>query len=268
VRAAAAEARQALLLLASTRLGVQTGSLTVSKGVVSVDGEPGRSVTYGELIGDKAFEVKFTGTAPQKPVGRYKLVGMRVPRLDIPDKVAGKYTHMQHVRVAGMLHGRVVRPRGERGYWSGAKPIAIDEASIAGIAGARVIQRGDFVGVVAEREWDAVRAARDLRVTWQETAATDSDQGIAVGGWARGFPANLCPGMPRPLFEGTEAMLISDITQRRWSHPSTASSRSIGMPGRNLGIGGRIYPVRPTLPLDPAMSPPFKNLFTILTAKF
>ena len=50
VRAAAAEARQALLLLASTRLGVQTGSLTVSKGVVSIDGEPGRSVTYGELI--------------------------------------------------------------------------------------------------------------------------------------------------------------------------------------------------------------------------
>ena len=171
VRAAAAEARQALLLLASTRLGVQTGSLTVSKGVVSIDGEPGRSVTYGELIGDKAFEVKFTGTAPQKPIGRYKLVGTRVPRLDIPDKVAGKYTHMQHVRVAGMLHGRVVRPRGQRGYGSGAKPIAIDEASIAGIAGARVIQRGDFVGVVAEREWDAVRAARDLKVTWQETAA-------------------------------------------------------------------------------------------------
>jgi CO/xanthine dehydrogenase Mo-binding subunit len=171
VRAAAAEARQALLLLASARLGVQTGSLTVSKGVVSIDGEPGRSVTYGELIGDKAFEVKFTGTAPQKPIGRYKLVGTRVPRLDIPDKVAGKYTHMQHVRVASMLHGRVVRPRGQRGYGSGAKPIAIDEASIAGIAGARVVQRGDFVGVVAEREWDAVRAARDLRVTWQETAA-------------------------------------------------------------------------------------------------
>ena len=98
VRAAAAGAREALLLLASTRLGIQTGSVTFSKGVVSIDGEPGRSVTYGELIGDKAFEVKFTGTAPQKPIGRYKLVGTRVPRLDIPDKVAGKYTHMQHVR--------------------------------------------------------------------------------------------------------------------------------------------------------------------------
>ena len=123
VRAAAAEARQALLALASTRLGVQTGSLTVSKGVVSIDGDPGRSVTYGELLGDKPFNVKFTGTAPQKPIGRYKLVGTRVPRVDIPDKVSGKYVHMQHVRVPDMLHGRVVRPRGQRAYGAGAKPL-------------------------------------------------------------------------------------------------------------------------------------------------
>ena len=91
VRAAAAEARQALLALASTRLGVQTGSLTVSKGVVSIDGHPGRSVSYGALLGDKPFNVKFTGLAPQKPINRYQLVGARVPRVDIPDKMAGTY---------------------------------------------------------------------------------------------------------------------------------------------------------------------------------
>jgi CO/xanthine dehydrogenase Mo-binding subunit len=170
VRAAAAEARQALLLLASARLGVQIGSLTVSKGVVSIDGEPSRSVTYGELIGDKPFNIKFTGTAPQKPVGRYRLVGARIPRIDVPAKVAAKYEHMQHVRVAGMLHGRVVRPRGQRAYGAGAKPLHIDEGSIAGIP-ASVVRRGDFVGVVAEREWDAVRAARDLKVTWHASKA-------------------------------------------------------------------------------------------------
>jgi nicotinate dehydrogenase subunit B len=170
VRAAAAEARQALLLLASARLGVQTGSLTVSKGVVSIDGEPSRSVTYGELIGDKPFNIKFTGTAPQKQVDRYRLVGARIPRIDVPDKVAAQYEHMQHVRVAGMLHGRVVRPRGQRAYGAGAKPLHIDEGSIAGIP-ARVVCRGDFIGVVAEREWDAIRAARDLKVTWQDSKA-------------------------------------------------------------------------------------------------
>jgi CO/xanthine dehydrogenase Mo-binding subunit len=167
VRAAAAEARQALLARASTRLGVQTGSLAVAKGVVSIDGDPSRSVSYGELLGDKPFAVKFTGTAPRKQASQYKLVGTRVARIDIPDKAAGKYQHMQHVRVANMLHGRVVRPRGQRAYGSSAKVRSIDKSSIANIPGAQIVRRGDFVGVVAEREWDAVKAAQQLDITWE-----------------------------------------------------------------------------------------------------
>ena len=169
VRAAAAEARLALLQRASTRLGVQIGSLVVNKGVVSIDGDPGRSVSYGELLGDKPFHLKFTGTAPRKPANRYKLVGSRVPRVDIPDKMSGKYMHMQHLRVAGMLHGRVVRPRGQRAYGSNPKVAHIDESSIANIPRARVVRRGDFVGVVAEREWDAVKAARQLDIAWEKS---------------------------------------------------------------------------------------------------
>jgi nicotinate dehydrogenase subunit B len=170
VRAAAAEARQVLLALASNRLGVQPGSLSVSKGIVSIDGHPTRSVRYGDLLGDKPFKVKFTGTAPQKPISRYQLVGTRVPRVDIPDKAAGTYVHMQHVRLPNMLHGRVVRPRGQRAYGVGAKPEDIDEKSLKDIP-ARIVRKGDFVGVVAEREWDAVKAAIALKVRWQETAA-------------------------------------------------------------------------------------------------
>jgi CO/xanthine dehydrogenase Mo-binding subunit len=73
---------------------------------------------------------------------------------------------MQHVRVPGMLHGRVVRPRGQGSYADGARVMNVDAASIRDVPGARVIRRGDFVGVVAAKEWDAVRAARQLRVTW------------------------------------------------------------------------------------------------------
>jgi nicotinate dehydrogenase subunit B len=171
VRAAAAEARLALLQRASQRLGVQIGSLVVARGVVSIDGEPSRSVSYGELVGDRPFNIKFTGTAPRKPPSEYKLVGARVRRVDVPDKVAGTYTHMQHVRVANMLHGRVVRPRGQRAYGSRAAPLVVNESSIGNIPGARIVRRGDFIGVVAEREWDAVRAAQQLEVKWQETSA-------------------------------------------------------------------------------------------------
>jgi len=174
LRAAAAEARQVLLQLASMRLGVQVGSLTVSKGVVAVGGDPSRSVRYGDLLGDKPFNVKLTGTVPQKPIGRYALVGTRVPRLDIPDKVSGQYVYMQHVRAPNMLHGRVVRPRGQGAYGAGAKPASIDEGSIKHIP-ARIVRKGDFLGVVAEQEWDAVKAARELKVAWQADASLPGD---------------------------------------------------------------------------------------------
>jgi nicotinate dehydrogenase subunit B len=166
LRAAAAEARQALMRLAADKLNAPADRLRVMNGVVTVDGDPGREVTYGDLIGNRQFNVKMTGKAPQKPVAEYRLVTTRVPRVDIPDKVSGKYVYMQHMRLPDMLHGRIVRPRGQGAYGDGAKVVSIDTSSIAEIAGAQVVRRGDFVGVVAEREWDAVRAAEELKVTW------------------------------------------------------------------------------------------------------
>ena len=170
IRTASAEARAALLKLASQKLNAPVERLAVSKGVVSVSGGSG-SVTYGALVGDKPFNLAFTGTAPSKAASEYKVVGKAVPRRDSPDKVIGKYVYMQHVRVPEMLHGRVVRPRGQRMYGAGAKVLNIDEASIRGIAGARVVRKGDFVGVVAPNEWDAIRAAQQLKITWEAPPA-------------------------------------------------------------------------------------------------
>jgi nicotinate dehydrogenase subunit B len=182
VRTAAAEARFALLQLASKNLNTPVDRLTVAKGVVSVNGNPAQSVTYGALVSDqgrdKPFHLAFTGTAPVKTPAEFKVVGTRVVRNDIPDKVSGKYVYMQHVRVPGMLHGRVVRPRGQSAYGAGAKVLNVDEASIRNIPGARVIHRGDFIGVVAEKEWDAVRAARQLKVTWDTTPTLPGSAGL------------------------------------------------------------------------------------------
>lgn len=171
IRAAAAEARQGLLQLASRKLAAPVDRLSVSKGVVSVVGDPNRAVTYGELVGDKPFGLAVTGSAPVKTPSQYRLVGTPIARNDIPDKVSAKYVYMQHVRVPRMLHGRVVRPRGQSAYGAGAKILHIDEASIRGIEGARVVRRGDFIGIVAENEWDAVRAARQLQITWERKPA-------------------------------------------------------------------------------------------------
>jgi len=177
IRTAAAEARAALLAMAATKLDAPVESLSVSKGVIS-SRFGGKSITYGELIGEKRFSLAFTGKAPVKPVADYKLVGARPPRNDIPDKVSGKYVYLQHVRLPGMWHGRVVRPRGQGAYGAGAKVATLDESSLAHIPGARVVRKGDFVGVVAEREWDAVRAARDLKITWDMPATLPGSDGV------------------------------------------------------------------------------------------
>jgi nicotinate dehydrogenase subunit B len=178
IRAAAAEARLALMTLASTKLDAPIESLTVSKGVVSVDGNAARSVTYGDLLGDRPFSIPFTGTAPQKPAARYRVVGTNAPRRDLPDKVTGAYVYVQHVRLPDMLHGRVVRPRGQGAYADGARVVTVDEASIKDIPGVRIVRRRDFIGVVSANEWDAVRAARQLKVAWELPPSLPGDAGL------------------------------------------------------------------------------------------
>jgi nicotinate dehydrogenase subunit B len=175
VRTAAAEARLALLKLASAKLNAPVEQLTISKGIVSGSG---RTVSYGELVGDKPFNVAFTGTAPVKATTAYKIVGTSFPRNDTPAKVSAQYSYMQYVRVPGMLHGRVVRPRGQRMYGSGAKIASVDEGSIRTISGARVVRKGDFLGVVAENEWDAIRAAQQLKVIWETPPALPGNAGL------------------------------------------------------------------------------------------
>jgi hypothetical protein len=143
IRTAAAEARMALLQLAAKNFNTTVDRLIFGKGVISIVGSPGRSVTYGQLVGDKPFSIPFTGSAPTKPVDSYSIVGKSPARKEVPDKVSGKYVYMQHVRLPGMLHGRVVRPRGQSAYGAGAKVLNVDETSIRTIADSWV-RRGDF----------------------------------------------------------------------------------------------------------------------------
>ena len=175
IRAAAAEAKQALLKMASEKLKAPVEKMTVVRGVVSAGGH---SVTYGSLVGGKPFHLPFTGKAPVKNPRDYRLVGTSIQRKDIPDKASGKYIHMQHVRVAGMLHGRVVRPRGQGAYADGAKVLSVDEASIKDIPGVQVLRKGDFVGIVATKQWDAMRAAQKLKVIWDSKPSLPGNAGL------------------------------------------------------------------------------------------
>ncbi|HMA12546.1 MAG TPA: molybdopterin cofactor-binding domain-containing protein [Steroidobacteraceae bacterium] len=166
ITAAAAEARRALLAMAATRLGASVEQLTVTRGRVRA-GRSGRGVTYGELIGGRRFDLTISGKAPVKATTDYRLVGQRLKRGDLAAKLTGQHVYIQQQRLPGMLHARVVRPRGQAAYGAGARVLRVDDSALASIPGARLLRRNDFLGVVAPLEWDAVRAAQAVVVEWE-----------------------------------------------------------------------------------------------------
>ena len=177
MRRVAAEARRVLLDLAAKELGVPVSRLSVSDGIVSVteDNTTGvGSLSYGDLIGGKRFNVTLTGRntdattgiAPLKSVRDMKNVGKSPQRYDIPGKVDGTVKWAVDVKLPGMVHARNVKPP-----VAGATLVSIDEASIRSIPGfVKVVSKGNYVAVVFEREENAVRAARQLKVEWKKPA--------------------------------------------------------------------------------------------------
>src|SRR5262245_66255801 len=138
--------------------------LKLVDGVVSADSN---RVGYSELIARKSFALKLDHAKPAtgKDPKDHKLVGKPVPRVDIPDKVTGRFTYMQDFRLPGMLHGRVVRPPA-----IGATLENVDEASIKDVAGVvKIVRQGNFLGVVAESEWGAIKAAEKLKASWSKS---------------------------------------------------------------------------------------------------
>jgi nicotinate dehydrogenase subunit B len=152
--------------MAAERFSVTVEHLIVRDGVFSVVGHPQHSVSYADLMGGKAFNLQVTNQVPLKSPAAYQIVGKPEPRQDLPLKAAGRHYFIHDLKVPGMLHARVVRPPNPA-----AKLVSLDEDSLKSIPGlVKVFHHGNFIGVVAEREEQAIRAAKQLKVEWQETA--------------------------------------------------------------------------------------------------
>jgi nicotinate dehydrogenase subunit B len=171
LRKAAAQARHFLLTRAAEKLELAVSELTIEDGLIR--GRDNRSVSYGELIAGETIRLELADDAPVKAVNAYTIVGQSVPRVDLPAKAAGELVYVHDMRVPGMLHGRVVRPPYagvDAGDFVGSSLIAVDESSVRDIPGlVAVIRIGDFVGVIAEREENAVKAAARLKLSWKPT---------------------------------------------------------------------------------------------------
>ena len=175
VRNASAEGRRVLIEMASKKLAVPADQLSANNSVISVKADPSRNISYGELIGGQRFNTKLTwnemygnnlavsGVAKPKPVQHLKVIGKPIGRDEIPLMATGKYTYNVDVKVPGMVHGRSVKPP-----IPGSKLMSVDESSVRSLPGfIQVVTKGNYVGVVCQREEQAIQAAKQLKVNWQ-----------------------------------------------------------------------------------------------------
>jgi nicotinate dehydrogenase subunit B len=195
LRKAAAQARHFLIARAAERLELPVGELTVEDGLIRGHN---RSVSYGELIGDEVIRIELDDDVKVKAVDAYTVVGQSVQRIDLPAKATGELVYVHDVRVPGMLHGRMVRPPYagvDAGAFVGTSLIAVDESSVRDIPGLiAVVTIRDFVGVITDREENAIKAAAQLKVTWKPTPTLPD-----LGDVETALRAN--PSTPRTLID-------------------------------------------------------------------
>src|SRR3954469_818550 len=170
LRYACAEARELLLERAAAKLGVSIEKISVADGVVRGEGQ---SVTYWEIADAHLLDRNASAQSRPKAAGDHRHIGSAVPRVDLPAKITGVPSYIQDMTLTGMLYGRVVRPPSY-----GARLVAIDDAEVKTMPGViAVVRDGSFIGVVAAREEQAVRAARRLarNAQWKNDTPLPAD---------------------------------------------------------------------------------------------
>src|ERR1039458_6140122 len=162
IRQAAATARKALITLAAPRLNVNPDDLIAAGGEVGPKAG-GAGIRFASLIGGGRVDLKLDPQAPLKDPASYTIVGKPLPRPDVTSKCIGTAIYVHDFTLPSMQHARVIRPPA-----IGASLISVDEDSVKNLPGVKVVRIKNFLAVVAEDEWTAVRAARALRAQWSE----------------------------------------------------------------------------------------------------
>ena len=166
IQHAAAQVRALLIAEAARRLELPVENLKTENGAVTAP--DGRRLSYGELVAGEMLHVQAQPKSTLKDPASYRIMGQPLPRVDIPAKVTGGAAYVQDIRLPGMVHARVVRPPGY-----GAELIECDSAAVEKMPGVvKVVRDGNFLAVVAAKEYQAVKAMQALSTAakWRETA--------------------------------------------------------------------------------------------------
>jgi nicotinate dehydrogenase subunit B len=156
IRHAAAQVRDILIAQAAGRLGVPADNLRADNGAVLAP--DGRRLGFGELVADELLQVEAQPQSRFRATAEFQTMGKSLPRVDIPAKVTGGPAYVQDLRLPDMVHGRMVRPPSP-----GATLQSVDTGAVEAMPGVlRVVRDGNLLAVIAEREWQAVKAMRVL----------------------------------------------------------------------------------------------------------
>jgi len=204
IRHAAAQLRQMLIERAAERLGRPAGELRAERGAVATP--DGRRIGYGELVQGLDLHRRASPESPLKPAAAFTVMGQPVPRVDIPAKLTGAPAYVQDMRPEGIVHARVVRPPAP-----GARLASLDPGPAEALPGViAVVRDGNFLAVVAGKEWQAIKAMRLL---------------AAGARWEGG------PNLPRQedLFPALRALPTEDtaILERAAPRPAPAGAREV-----------------------------------------
>ena len=188
MRMAAAEARRVLVEMAAGLLSTPADKLVVNDGVVSAADGKSERISYAQIIGGKYFNVQLDwnkklgndlyapGKAQPKNPSEHKIVGRPIKRDDVAPRVFCQEDYCTDIKLPGMVHARMIRPA-----VAGSVPVKVDEASINYIRGAKVVWDKGFLGVVADKEWDAIQATEKLKVEWSAVAPPFPEQASLYG---------------------------------------------------------------------------------------
>lgn len=231
VRQASAEARKIMIDLAAEKLGKAADTMSVKDGAITSSG--GGSVTYWDIAVGKALEREATGQVKPKPASEHRYVGKSVIRIDIPPKMIGDEIFVHEMRPKGMLYGQVVRPPTYR-----AKLALLDAAAVEKMPGVvKVVRNGSFVGVIAEREEQAIAAAKALfdAAKWDVEKALPGTDGMQD--WLlKAKPARKIETMKKPRNGGEPAVKTVEATYYRPYHMHASIGTSCAI--ATLGADG------------------------------
>ena len=223
LRLAAAEVHAILLEVAAPKLAASMEQLSAADGVITAPN--GNKISYGELASTIDLHREGSGTAKVKPPSTHAIVGKSIARLDIPGKVTGQVAYVQDLRLPGMVHGRVVRPP-----MPGATLKSLDDAKVKAMPGViAVVRDGSFLGVVAQREEQAIKARVALAEAAQWTPGPELPDPAQIFTYLKALPskAETISSKQAPLLANAPKTLEATYTRPYQAHASIGPSAAV-----------------------------------------